>query len=311
MPDRARQTFYELLEVRPDASFDEIETSYRGMLAYLGADSLAMYSMMEDDDLEKVRAQVDEAYRTLRDPERRAAYDRTIGRAGASYPTVLVPHSPSDSHVTMSGGASAEPGFQSSATAHRTASVTFGHVMNTSSTATTTAEAPQPVTAPVPIQATPPVVVSLPAPSVAPAPPPVPPVARIFEVGASATPTPRAPESPLGAILKRPGGPAGPRAVRRLQPKPDFEITPETEYSGALLRRLRESCNATLDDLGEITKVSKRYLRALEDSDFESLPAAVYVRGFVAEYARALGLDANKVCKSYMATHSRFKGGGG
>jgi len=57
--------------------------------------------------------------------------------------------------------------------------------------------------------------------------------------------------------------------------------------------------------------VSKRYLRALEDSDFESLPAPVYVRGFVAEYARALGLDVNVVAKSYMAVYKRFKREGG
>jgi len=101
MPDRSGQTYYEILEVRTDASFEEIEASYRGMLSYLAADSVAMYSMMEDEELERLRAQVDEAYRTLKDPERRAAYDRSIGRAESSYPTLLVPQQASDSDVTL------------------------------------------------------------------------------------------------------------------------------------------------------------------------------------------------------------------
>ena len=86
MPDRSGQTYYEILEVRTDATFEEIEASYRSMLGYLGAGSLATYSMMEEEDLAKVRAQVDEAYNALRDPQRRAAYDRSIGRSPPRIP---------------------------------------------------------------------------------------------------------------------------------------------------------------------------------------------------------------------------------
>ena len=88
-------------------------------------------------------------------------------------------------------------------------------------------------------------------------------------------------------------------------------LTPDTEFGGALLRRLRESAAASLDDVAEQTKVSKRYLMALEENDFAALPAAVYVRGFVSEYARALGLDSAQVAKSYMALYNRYRGGGG
>ena len=329
MPERSGQTYYEVLEVRADATFEEIEASYRGMLAYLGADSLAMYSMMEDDDLARVRAQVDEAYQALRDPERRAAYDRSIGRSSSSYPTVMVPHDPSDSHVSLGHVVAAASPSSTAPVAPASAPALEAEAPAvTPSPAVPVAAAATPMaTAPVapPAEVASPVVVSTPAPVVdaivAPARArpadashrltPIPPAARIFEAGAPAVIS-RASGSPLAAITKRPTGPAaGVRAVRHLVPKPDFEITAETEYSGALLRRLRESCNATLEDMGEITKVSKRYLRALEDSDFESLPAPVYVRGFVAEYARALGLDTLIVCKSYMAIYNRHKGEGG
>ena len=43
------------------------------------------------------------------------------------------------------------------------------------------------------------------------------------------------------------------------------------------------------------------YLVALEAEVFAKLPAAVYVRGFLAEYARALGLDSERVKQTYLA----------
>ena len=93
----------------------------------------------------------------------------------------------------------------------------------------------------------------------------------------------------------------------RLKPTLEIELTDDTEFSGALLRRLRESANATLQDVADITKISKRYLRALEENDYSALPAAVYVRGFVTEYARALGLDSKRVAKSYMSLYKRYR----
>ena len=43
------------------------------------------------------------------------------------------------------------------------------------------------------------------------------------------------------------------------------------------------------------------YLSALEGEAFSKLPAAVYVRGVLAEDARALGLDAERVKQTYLA----------
>ena len=42
------------------------------------------------------------------------------------------------------------------------------------------------------------------------------------------------------------------------------------------------------------------YLQALEAERFAKLPAPVYVRGFLAEYARALGLDVERVKQTYL-----------
>lgn len=99
--------------------------------------------------------------------------------------------------------------------------------------------------------------------------------------------------------------------ARRLRPTIDVELNDDTEFSGGLLRRLRESAGATIDDLAELTKVNRRYVRAIEDHDFENLPAKVYVRGFVSEYARALGLDGQRVATSYMTVYRRYREGTG
>jgi flagellar biosynthesis protein FlhG len=83
-----------------------------------------------------------------------------------------------------------------------------------------------------------------------------------------------------------------------LPPAPS--ITPDTEFSGALLRAVRESQGTSLDQISERTKIGINYLRCIEEDEFETLPAAVYVRGFVTEFAKCLKLDPEQVSQSYL-----------
>lgn len=69
---------------------------------------------------------------------------------------------------------------------------------------------------------------------------------------------------------------------------------------GATLRRARTQKGLTLDQLSRATKISLSKLQALEDNDFESLPAVVYARGFLRAYAREVGLDPEDVVDQYM-----------
>jgi hypothetical protein len=78
------------------------------------------------------------------------------------------------------------------------------------------------------------------------------------------------------------------------------ELTAETEYSGALLRSLREARGVRLDDIAARTKIAPAFLRALEDEEFGTLPQAVYARGFVTEVAKYLKLDVEQVVRTYM-----------
>ena len=104
-----------------------------------------------------------------------------------------------------------------------------------------------------------------------------------------------------GGMQHLTAGAAAPTRRRRLVPEKSAVGGPPTEYGGSLLRRLRQSAQATLQDVCDITKISKQYLGAIEDNDFDALPAIVYIRGFVYEYARVLGLDPDAAARSYMA----------
>jgi len=78
------------------------------------------------------------------------------------------------------------------------------------------------------------------------------------------------------------------------------EITPRTEFTGPLLRQIREAVGVELREIAERSKIGMAYLQALEGEVFAKLPAPVYVRGFLAEYARALGLDPERVKQTYL-----------
>lgn len=92
-----------------------------------------------------------------------------------------------------------------------------------------------------------------------------------------------------------------------MEPKPPPpDITPETEFSGDLLRTVRESQGVDLRAVSQRTKIGTGYLRAIEDEDFGKLPAPVYVRGFLVEFAKYLQLDAEQVARTYVRRYGRY-----
>jgi hypothetical protein len=65
--------------------------------------------------------------------------------------------------------------------------------------------------------------------------------------------------------------------------------------------RLRQSLD--FPEIEQGTKIRGKYLRALEDEQFEVLPAQTYVKGFLRSYAEYLGLDGQLYVDEY---NSRF-----
>jgi cytoskeleton protein RodZ len=70
---------------------------------------------------------------------------------------------------------------------------------------------------------------------------------------------------------------------------------------GDKLRREREMRGVTLAEMSESTKISKRWLQALEEEQFEVLPGGVFNRGFVRSYARFLGINEEQAVADYVA----------
>lgn len=92
----------------------------------------------------------------------------------------------------------------------------------------------------------------------------------------------------------------------RAELPPPPVVTPDTDWTGALLRQVRESQGVDLRDVSQRTKVGLAYLRAIEQDEFAALPAPVYVRGFVAELAKYLRLDAVHVSRTYVKRFRRY-----
>ena len=60
---------------------------------------------------------------------------------------------------------------------------------------------------------------------------------------------------------------------------------------GEQLRAAREKAGMSLQDLAQTLKLGPRQVEALENGEWASLPGTTFIRGFVRNYARALGID--------------------
>ena len=195
---------YELLEVPPTASFEDIRRANRRIRDVYGAESIAVSGLYEPAGLEAVHRRLDLAYTTLMDAQKRKDYDLDLFPDGVPMPVV---HPPSSEHAV----------------------------------------------------------------------PPRPPAKG---------------EDPA-TLTVRP-------------PMP--ELSPRTEFSGPLLRQIREAVGVELREIAERSKLGMAYLQALEGEVWNKLPAPVYVRGFLSEYARALGLDADRVKQTYLDRYRAARG---
>lgn len=71
------------------------------------------------------------------------------------------------------------------------------------------------------------------------------------------------------------------------------------ETVGPKLRDARVARGLSLEDVAAITKVPKSTLALLEKDQYATLPAAVFVRGFIRSYAKVVGLDPNPLVRSF------------
>jgi len=68
---------------------------------------------------------------------------------------------------------------------------------------------------------------------------------------------------------------------------------------GTILREARNRRKLELSEVEAATRIRFRYLRAIEDEEWDVLPGGFYTRGFIRTYASFLGLDGDRLADDY------------
>jgi cytoskeletal protein RodZ len=252
MRDFREQDFYELLDVNPHSSQQELERAYDRARRFFSPDSVATYALFQPDELTLLRRRIEEAYRILSDHQRRAGYDQELARLDSGWldaaKAASIPEEPGDEDgkdTPEPESATADPATEEPAT-----EVPATEVLATDEPATEVPATDEP-----------------------------------------ATEDPAADE----ALTAEPACPCPDDAPVEMP-----QIDEETEITGALLLQARLAKGLSLDDYVNVTKISIYYLRNIENEVFNDLPAVVYVRGYLRQMAKILGLDPPRVSESYL-----------
>src|ERR687884_1070248 len=75
---------------------------------------------------------------------------------------------------------------------------------------------------------------------------------------------------------------------------------------GPTLREARMRQRIDISEVESETKIRAKYLRALENEEWELLPGPTYVKSFLSTYAEALGLDGRLLIEEYKLRHERL-----
>jgi cytoskeleton protein RodZ len=75
---------------------------------------------------------------------------------------------------------------------------------------------------------------------------------------------------------------------------------------GATLREARMRARIDISEVEAVTKIRAKYLRALENEEWDLLPGPTYVKSFLRTYAETLDLDAKLLVDEYKLRHERL-----
>jgi hypothetical protein len=268
-------TFYDVLDLKPDATPDEIREAYLRTKSAYSKDSVALYSLISPEETKEMLRRVEEAYEVLSNPEKRKEYDAYYGFLSLDGDFVEQVR-PSKKIISIDR----VPPMESN---HSEEDLLVAPSTDFPARAKAAPAAPLAPVAKAPARAVAPIhIPSAPAPAREQAyPPPISPHSNFAPKGAG-------PNYASDSTLEQ-------------------EILQQTEWKGLFLRRVREACRLSIEEMAAITKITKTYLLAIEDENFAKLPAAVYVRGFVTQVAKVLKLPHDKVSAAYMARFNEFR----
>lgn len=260
-----KQSYYEVLDVSLNAGPEVIRTAYiRAKNAY-NRDSLASYSLFDQDESKRIVEEIEEAFSVLSDSEKRRKYDESHG--------IVSSESVYDAYHR---GNHAVAAFARSAheQQQQMEEDRFGFENDPFRKA---------ITAPMQARAA----ASSPASASSSAPAAVSPVDRL---------------KAMQNVGQNVSSAKNYHVARAYAADEQMEerIRKAENVSGSFLRSVREYKQVSSDEIIDILKISKNYLSALEEDDVARLPANVFVRGFVIQYAKALKLDHDKIAGAYM-----------
>ena len=68
---------------------------------------------------------------------------------------------------------------------------------------------------------------------------------------------------------------------------------------GVLLQQGRKDVDLSISDVASILHISEEYVEALESDQYELLPAPIYVKGYIRNYAKLVQIDSEKIVQIY------------
>ena len=71
---------------------------------------------------------------------------------------------------------------------------------------------------------------------------------------------------------------------------------------GHELKRERELRGISLQEIADTTKISMRFLQALEEDKLDILPGEFFIKNIISAYAKTLGLEKDPVLNKYYET---------
>ena len=74
----------------------------------------------------------------------------------------------------------------------------------------------------------------------------------------------------------------------------------EQEIKGSILKEIRERQGIPLQEIAEETRINITYLQYIESDRYKSLPAEVYLKGYLEQYTKFIGLDPTQVIEKFL-----------
>lgn len=117
----------------------------------------------------------------------------------------------------------------------------------------------------------------------------------------------------LADLTKAPSAPVvstepAPEPTTPLPADPIERLKHQHGVGGGFLRGVRTLRGLSLDELARSTRISARYLSALEDDAFDRLPSATFVRGYLRQVTAVLELEGQGIVDDYMVLYRQHRG---